>query len=164
MKNKIGLLLIIFSIFLYVNKQLYYRNNVIYQNKIINKTKDNHLEKVEYIEIPKYNIRRIIKNDISNNILDNYYVGYMKINNPNLIVIAGHDINLVFHKIHYLKDNDTIYINNNKYIVYDYKEIDINDYSDINKKYDKKTLMLITCTNDKNKRYIVLAHFPMLSK
>ena len=158
MKNKIGLLLILFSILLYINKYLYINNNIIYQNRIINKIKDSHLEKDNYIEIPKYSIKRIIKNDISNTTLDNYYVGYMKTNTPNLIVLAGHNIGLVFHKIHYLKENDLIYINNNKYIVYEYKEINIDDYSYINKKYDKKTIMLITCTKDKNKRYIVLAH------
>lgn len=159
MKNKYGILIILFGLLLYFNKEVYIKNNMIYQNKIINEIKDNHIETdIEYIEIPKYNIKRIIKDSVKKDVLDNYYVGYMNIDNPNLKVIAGHDVNLVFHKIHYLKENDLIYLNQDKYKVIEYKEIDINDYSYLYKKYDKKTIMLITCTKDKNKRYIVLAH------
>ena len=159
MRNK-ALILIILSILIFNINMIKTKENIIYHNKIIAKIKDSHKidkEYYGYIEIPKYNIRRLIKNGTENNILDKYYVGKFNINKNNLIVLAGHNVNIVFHKIHYLKENDLIYINNNKYIVYDYKEININDYSYINKIYDKKTIMLITCTKDKNKRYIVLA-------
>lgn len=159
MKNKYGLLVILFGITLLLNKKIYLRKNVIYQNNIINKIKDNHIEKnIDYIEIPKYNIKRIIKDNACYKVLDNYYVGYVKNDNKKLTIIAGHDVNIVFHKIRYLRKNDLIYVNDNSYIVYDYKEINVNDYSYINKQYNKKTIMLITCTKEKNKRYIVLAH------
>ena len=76
----------------------------------------------------------------------------------NLIILAGHNINLVFHKIHYLKKDDLIYLKMNKkhtYKVVETKEISIEDKSIIYKKYNTKTLILITCTKSPNKRFIV---------
>lgn len=157
MKNR-GLILIILSLLLFNTKLYLEHNDINYHNKVINKIKDNHnyKEYYSYIEIPKYNIKRLIKEEVSADILDNNYVGKMNIDTPNLIILAGHNINLVFHKIHYLKENDLVYFNDKKYIVISYKEIDVNDYSILDNKYDIETLILMTCTKDQNKRYIVI--------
>lgn len=157
MKNK-GLILIILGVIIFNTKLYLENNNIKYHNKIINKIKDNHntYNYYGYIEIPKYNIKRLIKEGTTNQILDNNYVGKMNIDTPNLVLLAGHNINLVFHKIHYLKENDLVYLNNEKYKVISYKEIDVNDYSILNDFYNEKTLILMTCTKNQNKRYIVI--------
>jgi len=120
------------------------------QNKIL----DSHKE-VDYIYIPKFNIKRVILNDTSNKTLDNYYVGRMNLNISNLQILAGHNINSVFHKIHYLNINDIVYVNDTIYKVISYKEIRVNDYTILNTKYNCPTLILMTCTTNQNKRYIV---------
>ena len=84
----------------------------------------------------------------------------MNIKNDNLLVLAGHNINLVFHKIHYLKKDDLINLylkEKEEYKVIKTLEINIDDNSILYKKYKNKTLILITCTKDSNKRFIVIA-------
>lgn len=91
--------------------------------------------------------------------LDNNYVGMMNAKD-NLILLAGHNIKLVFKNIHYMKKDDLInlYLENKSiYKVIKTKEIMINDYSILNNNYKEKTLILMTCTNDSNKRFIVIA-------
>lgn len=162
MKSKLGVIILLFGFILIGIKNIKERLNIEYQNKIISNIYDNHYKTNEYngyIEIPKYNIKRLIKDDVSNDTLDKYYVGIMSTDNNNLLILAGHNINLVFHKIHYLKKDDLIYIYMNKkdiYKVIETKEISVDNYTYINKKYNKKTLILITCTKDKNKRFIVI--------
>lgn len=141
------ILLLIPLIFIKPNK---YKNLYI-QNRIL----DSHKE-VNYIYIPRFNIKRVIINNTDNKTLDNYYVGKMNINVDNLTILAGHNINSVFHKIHYLNVNDVVYLKEEKYKVIDHKEIKVDDYSILNTKYECPTLILMTCTNDKNKRYIVI--------
>ena len=80
MKNKIGFVLIFLSILIVIIKYNFEYKINNYQNKIIN------------------------------NIHDKNYVGMMDINKKNLIVLAGHNTNNVFHKIYYLKKNDLIEI------------------------------------------------------
>ena len=159
MKNKLLYILIFILLIILVTKEYKKINSIKYQNKII-QTYDNYKNIYEgYIEIPKYNIKRLIKNGTSNKILDNNYVGIMKQNN-NLTILVGHNINLVFHKIHYLKKGDIIYLYQTykeKYKVINMKEVNENDSSDLYKNYNDKTLILITCTKDKNKRYMVIA-------
>lgn len=155
MKNKIGIILILLSLLICSLKRELDINNINYHNKMIAKIHDSYHEFSRYIYIPKYNIKRLIKNGTNSSILDKYYVGRMNLNYTNLEVLAGHNVNIVFRKIHYLKKNDIVYLEKEKYRVVNYKEIDINDYS-ILKNYEEKTLILITCTNDKNKRYIVM--------
>lgn len=164
MKNKvIGIILILISICIIIIKNINEYNNTLYQNKIISKIKDSHninSEYIGYIEIPKYKVKRLIKEGTNNNILDHYFVGKMNIKNNNLTILAGHDINLVFHKLHYLNKDDIIYLNDFKYLKI-YKvikkiKVDINDYTYLYKTYNKDTLLLITCTNKSDKRLIVI--------
>lgn len=156
MKNKIAIKIIMISILLYLIKNIIIINNISYQNQII-RNYDNHNKKYYgYIYIPKYNIKRLIKKGTDNKILDKYYVGKMEIHKDNLIILAGHNVNSVFHKIHYLKKGDLVYLKNEEYRVDSYKEININDYSILNKTYNKKTLILITCTKNVLKRYVVI--------
>lgn len=158
--KKLGIFLLILSFILLGTKKEIEKNNINYQNKIIKKIYDNKNysnEYLGYIEIPKYNIKRVIKNGVTKDVLDKNYVGLMNESN-NLIILAGHNINLVFHKIHYLKKDDLIYLKMNKkntYKVVETKEISIEDKSIIYKKYNTKTLILITCTKNPNKRFIV---------
>lgn len=162
MKVKIGIVLIIISFFLVFFKIKKDNNSIKFHNKIISNIYDNHIEYKEYlgyIEIPKYNIKRLIKKGMNSEILNNNYIGF-KIINDNLILLAGHNINLVFHKIHYLRINDLIYLNLDKmttYKVVKKYEIRVDDYSVLNKNYNNKTMILMTCTKDKNKRLIVIA-------
>lgn len=163
MKNKvIGIILILISVSIIMIKNINEYNNTLYQNKIIAEIKDSYninSEYIGYIEIPKYKIKRLIKEGVSDNILDHYYVGKMNIRNNNLNILAGHDINLVFHKIHYLTKNDIVYVSDFK-IDKEYKvvkkiKVGINDYTYLYKTYNKDTLLLITCTNKKDKRLII---------
>lgn len=144
--KKSSLILLLLPLFLIKPKYIKLYN----QNRIL----DSHKE-VDYIYIPKFNIKRVIINNTDSKTLDNYYVGKMNIKVNNLTILAGHNINQVFHKIHYLNIGDIAYINNIKYKVISYKEIKVNDYSILNTKYDCPTIILMTCTNNKNKRYIV---------
>lgn len=145
--KKSSLILLLLPLFLIKpNKYIKLYN----QNRIL----DSH-KKVDYIYIPKFNIKRVIINNTDSKTLDNYYVGKMNINVDNLTILAGHNINQVFHKIHYLNIGDIAYINSTKYKVISYKEIKVNDYSILNTKYDCPTIILMTCTTNKNKRYIV---------
>ena len=162
MKNKIGFVLIFLSILIVIIKYNFEYKINNYQNKIINNIHDNYnyIEYKGYIKIDKYNINKIIKKGTTNEILDKNYVGMMDINKENLIVLAGHNTNNVFHKIHYLKENDLIEIYLDKkeiYKVKTIKEINVDDYEILNKKYKNKTLILMTCTNKQNKRLIVIS-------
>lgn len=147
---------------LFLIKKEIENNNIDYHNKVISKIYDNHninKEYLGYIEIPNYNIKRLIKKGVSNKLLDNNYVGMMDTKN-NLILLAGHNIKLVFKNIHNMQKGDliTLYLNYKTiYKVIETKEIMINDYSILNMKYKDETLMLMTCTNDSNKRFIVIA-------
>lgn len=162
MKNKIAIILIILSFLLLNNKKNYDKQNIKFHNIIINKIYDNNNEINEYIgyiSIKKYNINRLIKKGVTKDILDKNYVGLMNIKNDNLIVLAGHNINLVFHKLHFVKKDDIVDLKidkEEKYKVILKKEISVLDTYYLYKKYDKKTLLLITCTKDKNKRLIVI--------
>lgn len=162
MKNKIGFVLIFLSILIVIIKYNFEYKINNYQNKIINNIHDNYnyIEYKGYIKIDKYNINKIIKKGTTNEILDKNYVGMMDINKKNLIVLAGHNTNNVFHKIYYLKKNDLIEIYLDKkeiYKVKTIKEINVDDYEILNKKYKNKTLILMTCTNKQNKRLIVIS-------
>lgn len=162
MKIKISIILICISLILIIFKIKNDNNDIKFHNRVISNIYDNHIEYKEYlgyIEIPKYNIKRLIKKGMSNKILDSNYVGYKKIND-NLILLAGHNVNNVFHKIHYLDKNDLIYININKLITYKVikkYEIKVDDYSILNKKYNNETIIIMTCTTNKNRRLIVIA-------
>ena len=126
-------------------------------DKIINSNENNMYE--GYIYIPKFNYKNVItKNE---ELLDENYI-YMpsysdEIGGSN-IILAGHNNKYVFNKIYYLNINDEIIISDHGidyvYFVKKTKYIDVEDYNSL---YNNNSITLITCTNDNQKRYIVIA-------
>lgn len=120
-------------------------------NKII----ENSYEE-DYITINYYKL--LIKEGNEQEVLDNNFVYMLDNSDLNNIFLAGHNNNLVFNRIYKLKVNDIVYLNfNNKkyeYLVTERRYIKVNDVSIFNKN-DSKNLILITCTNNNQKRYIV---------
>lgn len=115
-----------------------------------------------YIYIPRFNIKRLIKDGTDDSILNGNYVGIHRLSGGldgnDLIILAGHNISNVFSKLHIINIGDFVYINtinlNRKFIVYDKKivsEYDIN-YLDDNR-YNE--LLLITCTKNSGERLLV---------
>lgn len=108
--------------------------------------------------IPRFNYKNIIKRDDS--ALDNNYIEMLSFSDPiggNRIVLAGHNNRYVFNKLYYLDINDEIilsdYGKDYKYIIRETKYIDTDDFSDFN---IDNSLILITCTYDNQKRFVVL--------
>lgn len=112
-----------------------------------------------YIYIPKFDYKNVIKKDSS--ALDENLVLMTNFSDEiggNSIVLAGHNNRYVFNKIYYLNIGDEIIISNEskdyKYIVNKTKYIKVDDYDSLN---NKDSLTLITCTNNNQERYIVIA-------
>lgn len=112
-----------------------------------------------YIYIPKFEYKNVIKKDSS--ALDENLVLMTNFSDEigeSSIVLAGHNNRYVFNKIYYLNIGDEIIISNEskdyKYIVNKTKYIKVDDYDSLN---NKDSLTLITCTNNNQERYIVIA-------
>lgn len=77
------------------------------------------------------------------------------------IILAGHNINNVFKKLHYSKIGDEIkigtYQNTYYFKITERYIINDNDISYFNKRIDKKILTLVTCRNNPKERLIVIA-------
>jgi len=108
--------------------------------------------------IPKLNYKNIIKRD--KNALDDNNIEMLDFSDSiggNRIILAGHNNRFVFNKLYYLNINDEViisdYIKDYKYIVKETKYINTDDFSDFNK---DNSLILITCTYNNQKRYIVI--------
>ena len=118
MKNKLVFFILFLILILMINLELRNIKEVNYHNKIIDKIYDNHNyiknNYKGYIEIPKYNIKRLIKNEPSS--LNKNYA-YMMNNSldDEKIIIAGHNIKIVFRNLHLLKNDDLIYIKDNNH-------------------------------------------------
>lgn len=112
-----------------------------------------------YIYIPKFGYKNVIKKDTSaldeNLVLMTDFSDELDGSN---IVLAGHNNRYVFNKLYYLNIGDEILISNEskdyKYIVDTTKYIKVDDYESLN---NRDSLTLITCTNNNQKRYIVIA-------
>lgn len=132
-------------------------NKHIYNVKINNIIKEKN--SIDYITIN--NIKLIIKRGKEKEILDSNYVYIMNNSTKSNIFLAGHNSYLVFNRIYDLNKNDKIYLNykGKKYVykVSYSKYIDI-DNNDIYKNDKISKLTLITCTNNTQKRYIVVCH------
>lgn len=121
-------------------------------------------EYLGYIEIKKYQVKRLIKDNTLKKTLDEGFVGMYHMSSPldssSNIILAGHNQNNIFLCLHKINKEDEIKIitNNGNYTFRVLKKIiiDDNDYSYFNKTY-KKTLTLITCTNNIKKRLLVIA-------
>lgn len=125
---------------------------------IINGKKENSIYE-GYIYIPKFEYKSLIKKD--KNALDENLVQMPNFSDNiggNNIVLAGHNNKYVFHKIYYLEQGDEIIISNfntdYRYIVNKTKYIYVNDYDSL---YNEDSITLMTCTNNNQERYIVIA-------
>ena len=168
----IGIILVLTSIFIFIYLKYQNKKDIINQDKIINETFSennnqivyNNDDILGYIEIPKFNIKRIIKYGTNKEVLDNNYVGLHE-NSSNLddrgnIILAGHNIDNVFKSLHKISIDDEIIINTSQnsylYKVIEKKEISVFD-TEYLEQQSEDILTLITCTNDKSKRLLVLA-------
>ena len=174
----ISLVIIIVSLFIIFYIELTQKYDVVVQNRIIDDVfnydvSDNHLEShyvlysrddidyLGYIYIPRFNIKRLIKYGTDNSILNDGYVGIHSLSGElednDLIILAGHNVSNVFHKLHSISIGDVVYIHTfnvqKKYVVYDYKIVDESDSSYFGKRNNE--LILITCTKHSGERLIV---------
>lgn len=119
-----------------------------------------------YLEIPKYNIKRLIKKGNTEEILSQNYVLYynsfvsLDKNNFNIILL-GHNIETVFRFLHYLDISDEIILVTHKscyrFEIYDIDVIPEAMISVLNETHDNKTLTLITCMKNNKNRLILRA-------
>lgn len=111
-----------------------------------------------YLYIPKFNYKNIIKKDIDS-LNDNNIVmmDYSDKIGGNTIVLAGHNNRYVFHKLYYLQIGDEVILSDfgidYKYVVDNIKYIDVDDFNELN---IDNSLILITCSENNQKRYIVV--------
>lgn len=112
-----------------------------------------------FIYIPRFNFKSVIKKDKS--ALDENLVEMTNFSDEigkSNIVLAGHNNKYVFNKIYYLEKGDEIIISDFKtdyrYTVDKTKYIEIDNYDALN---NPNSLTLITCTNNNQERYIVIA-------
>lgn len=119
-----------------------------------------------YIEFSNYGIKRLIVNGTNTEILDKSLVGIYR-TSANLddefgnVILAGHNNNNVFAKLHYMRINDSIKIVTHNstytYVIKEKHSISENDYSYFKKVKDRKILTLVTCQNNNKERLIVIA-------
>ena len=112
-----------------------------------------------YIYIPKFGYKNLIKKNES--ALDENLVEMPEYSDEiggNNIILAGHNNKYVFHKIYYLEKGDEIilsdFLSDYKYTVDKIKYIYVNDYDSL---YNDDSITLMTCTDNNQERYIVVA-------
>lgn len=112
-----------------------------------------------YIYIPKYNYKNLIKK--GDKAIDENYVSMHKLSSHigegKNIILSGHNNRYVFHKLYSIKVGDEIIISDFRhdfrYIVNEKRIVDVSDSSIFN---DENRLTLITCTDDTQKRLVVI--------
>lgn len=123
-------------------------------NKIINQYK-----KENYIEINNYKL--LIETGDEDEVLNKNLVYKLPYSTDNNVILAGHNNNVVFNRIYRLnkEDNILLYEDGIKHIytVIERRCIKVNDYSIYSNKTTSKKMVLITCTKDNQKRFIVEA-------
>ncbi|MEG0025759.1 MAG: sortase [Bacilli bacterium] len=163
----IGLIILIITLSYITFNQYQKYNNIKKHTKIIEKdyksgkisTDDN----LNYIIIDDLKIKRIIAPTADQKTLDQYYVGLVSGNINNLIdniVLAGHNVDYVFGKLHHITLGTTIILKSKQketYIVTNKKEVFKNDTTILKTTNNQKILTLITCTNNDDKRLIITA-------
>ena len=172
MKIKIlAVLLIMIGISLLINNYLCETKSIKFHNEMINKiyiNKGNYIsnEYIGYIKIEDLGIKRLIKEGNAKEVLDNNFVLYInrskRVGDTGNTVLAGHSINIVFSKLHAIKQNTeiviTTYDKTYKYRVIKIYETFPNDTS-IYLDNGMKELTLVTCTNNNKKRLIIKAKY-----
>ena len=156
------ILVIVISFYFYNKKEyVQYEKNI---DEIIDSYKIKGYD--GYFSIPKYNYKRLIKSGNSKQILDSNNIFLLnnggKIDDEKTnIVLAGHNNKYVFSILYKLKDEDIIEIFYKdklySFKIYKRKIIDIKDTYILDNIKNDKILTLITCTNNNQKRFIVLA-------
>ena len=112
-----------------------------------------------YIYIPKYKYKNLIKK--GDKAIDENLVSMHKLSSGigegKNIILSGHNNRYVFHKLYSINIGDEIIISDfkteYKYIVNEKKIVNIDDSSIFN---DDNKLTLITCTDDTQKRLVVI--------
>ena len=161
--KKIGITLVIISLISYGCLKLYkyldYQKHSIIIDNIFKEGKVNEYDYIGYIEIDTLNIKREIVYGINDNNLNKNIIAANKktisLDDHN-IVLAGHSIENVFGKLHYINIGDEIKITSfYETIFYIVNDIKIVNKEDLDSLYGD--LCLITCMNDPNKRLIIYA-------
>lgn len=161
--KKIGIVFIVFSLASLSGLRLYqyldYKKHSIIIDNIFKEGQVNEFDYIGYIEIPSLNIKREIIYGINDKNLNKNIVTTNKkiiLADDDNIILAGHSIENVFGKLHYINVGDEIKITSFYetifYVVKDIKEVNKEDVNELN-----GNLCLITCMNDSNKRLIVYA-------
>ena len=134
----------------------YQHHSIVVQNEIIDNSFKNgdFYDYLGYIEIPRFNIRRLIKYGTDSSVLDSLYVGmfYLShdIDSDDLIILAGHNVSIVFSRLHDILIGDYVYLGSisrvKKFIVYDKRIVSDSDFSFFDNRYNE--LLLITCDRE----------------
>ena len=157
LKNIIKIIIIFSSFLLFtpIIKDIKLKSNI---DKVITEPKIKSIYE-GFIYIPKFNYKNIIKKD--NNALDENYILMPKFSDnigENIIVLAGHNNKYVFNKIYYLNKGDEIVISDfsidYRYVVMNTKYIKVDDYDFLK---NNNSLILMTCTDNNQERFIVIA-------
>lgn len=111
-----------------------------------------------YLYIPKFNYKNFIKKDES--ALDENNIEMLNFSDNiggNNIVLAGHNNRYVFNKLYSLDIGDEMILSDfgtdYKYVVEEFKYIKVDDFKELVR---DNSLVLITCTYDNQKRFIVI--------
>ena len=151
---KIYILLSCFIFMIPVAKDIKLKQKI--DNILINKEKSIY---EGTIYIPKFSYKSIIKKDesaLNDNLV--FMTNFSDEIGDSKIVLAGHNNKYVFNKIYYLEVGDEIILSDNskdyRYVVNKKRYIKVDDYDSLN---NKDSLTLITCTNNNQERYIVIA-------
>lgn len=156
----ISIILIVISLTILVFLGIRDEYDKVIQNKIIDNVFNLEIDNKEetltkdylgYIDIPKFNIKRLIKPGTSPDILDLGYVGMHdksgNLNDTNLIILAGHNIKNVFSSLHNIEIGDSVNLSGlnffRKFVVYDKFVVSEYDISYLNNRNNE--LLLITC-------------------
>ena len=163
----IGIFLIIIGLSLLSYFKISEYLDINKHTKIINRSyysgETNKYDNLKYIIIPSENVKRIIMDNASKEVLDQNYVGLVSGNlnsKTGNVILAGHNIKAVFHALHKLKIGSEIILKDQKlekYEVINKYETLKNDSNVLKTVTDIKQLTLITCTKDPNYRLIVIA-------
>ena len=147
--KRISFFIIIISVFYICFLKVDQYHDIVVQDKIIDSPFV--LDSYDgYISIPRFGIRRLIKSGTDSDVLDSLYVGIYEssgsLDGSDLIILAGHNIDSVFSRLHDICVGDIVFINSGsdrKFVVYDKKVVNEYDFSFFNNRYNE--LLLITC-------------------
>lgn len=110
-------------------------------------------------KIPDWNFERLVKRGSVDKI-DPYFATLLE-GNQNNIIIAGHNIDTVFHDLHYLSLGMKVQLfKNDFYTDYQVVDIIIADLEEVKylEETNQKQLTLITCTQNDQKRLVIICN------